>query len=99
MAKSGRTQEQLNNLAHRQYVAWALGDGVKTEFPLPKRILRLDDLIVSVSGSIQQPATPSVPNAYAVRGLTAGYAGDSNFVKFTAAPPVGAAIGFIINAD
>lgn len=97
--RSGRTQEQLNTLAHRQYQAWALGDGAKTEFSLPKNVLRLDDLIVHVSGAIQQPASNGTAHAYAVRGLTPGYAGDANYVKFTAAPPLNAVIGFILNAD
>lgn len=97
--RSGRTQEQLNALAHRRYVAWATGDGVKTEFPLPKSVLRLDELLVCVGGALKRPADAGVAHDYAVRGLTAGYAGDKNFVKFAAAPAAAADIAFILNAN
>jgi hypothetical protein len=97
--RSGRTQEQLNNLAHRRYVAWATGDGVKLEFALPKNVKRLDDLLVFVGGVLKRPDEPGTVHHYAVRGLTPGYAGDANMVKLAAAPAVAVDLAFIVNAE
>lgn len=97
--RSGRPQDELNNMAHRRYVAWATGDAVKTEFPLPKVVARLDDLVVTVAGLVKRPDLNGAVFDYKVRGLTPGYAGDRNFVKFAAAPAAAAAIGFFVNAD
>lgn len=99
MPKSGRTQEQLNNIVHRQYTIWATGDGAKVEFPIDKNVTRLDDLIVKVAGLTLRPADKGTAFDYAVRGVTPGYAGDNNTVKFAAAPALNANICFIVNAD
>lgn len=96
--RSGVPQEQLNNRVSRQYTFYATGDGVKTEFPLGKNIIRLDDLTVTVSGLDMRVSDKGIANDYKVRGLTPGYAGDANFVKFTAAPAGAAKIRFVINA-
>lgn len=96
--RSGRTQEQLNSLAHRAYVTWATGDGVTTEFALPKIVARLDDLMVTVAGLVKRPDLNGAAFDYKVRGLTPGYTGDRNFVKFAVAPVAAANIGFFINA-
>jgi hypothetical protein len=99
MPKSGRTQDQLNDLIHRQFTIWAAGDGATTEFPIGKNVTRLDDLIVKVAGLTLRPADKGTAFDYAVRGVTPGYLGDNNTVKFTAAPVNLANICFIVNAD
>lgn len=97
--RSGRTEEQLASLAHQQYVAWAVGDGAKTEFPLPRDVTRLDDLLVFVAGLLKRPDEPGTAHDYAVRGLTPSYSGDKNYVKFAVAPAALAAVSFILNAE
>lgn len=99
MSRSGRSQALTNNMVHRQYVTAAAGDGVKTEFALPKNVLRLDDLLVFVAGLVKRSADAGAARDYKVRGLSGGYSGEANFVKFTAAPANGADILFIQNAD
>lgn len=99
MPKSGRTQEQLNALAHRRYTIWTAGDGVKTEFAIGKSVTRLDDLVVVVAKQVLRPSDRGTPFDYSLRGVTSGYPGDTNTVKFTAAPALGADIGFLVNAD
>jgi hypothetical protein len=96
---SGRTQEQLNKVIRQQYQGWATGDGVTTEFPLPKKVGRLDDLCVIVAGLDKRPSDKGTAYDFKVRGITAGYDGDTNMVKFTAAPAAGADIKFIVNAS
>jgi hypothetical protein len=97
--RSGRTQEQINNLAHRHYVAWATGDGAKTEFFLPKSVERIDDLTVTIGGAVKRPSVAGVVYDYDVRGITPGYAGESNVVRFAAAPAAAVNIGFFLNAN
>lgn len=99
--RSGRTQENLNNIAHQQFTFWATGDGVKVEFPIGKNVTRLDDLIVKVGGLTLRPFDKGTAFDYKVRGLSdpVGYPGDNNTVKFTAAPAGAANICFIVNAD
>lgn len=99
MPKSGRTQEQINDRAHQQYQAWAVGDGATVEFALPKNVTRLDDLIVAVAGANKRPSDKGTAYDYKVRGITPGYDGDKNMVKFTVAPIAASSIHFIVNAD
>lgn len=101
MPKSGRTQEQLNNLAHRQYTIWATGDGATTDFAIGKRVARLDDLVVKVAGLLLRPYDKGTAYDYKVRGLSdpIGYPGDQNTVRITVAPALNVNICFIVNAD
>lgn len=92
----GRSPIELNGMAHRHYQAWAVGDGTTTEFALPVTVLREQDVMVFVGGALMRPASRGTAYDYAVRGLTAGYAGDTNRVKFTAAPGNGVAIAFAL---
>lgn len=70
----------------RQYRTWATGNGATTEFALGKTVKRVEDLLVFVDGKLQRPAENGTAHQYSVRGLTPGYDGDKNMVKFTAAP-------------
>lgn len=97
--KTEQTQERINSAAHRHYVAWALGNGVKKEFPLPKNVTRLEQLMVVSEGKVLRPQDGAVLYDYAVRGITPGYAGDTNFVKIHTAPPLNANVGFFLNTD
>lgn len=99
MPRSGRTQEQLNALVHRHYVSWYTGDGVKTEFALPKRVARLDDLAVTIGGAIKRPSVAGTVYDYDVRGITPGYAGEPTTIRFAAAPALGTNIGLFLNAN
>ena len=96
--RSGLTQEQLNDRITQQYQAWAIGDGATKEFKLPKNVQRLDDLSVIVDGLTLRPANRGTPFDYALRGVTAGYAGDTNMVKFVVAPANTKNINFIVQA-
>lgn len=94
----GRPQEQVNALAHRQYVTWHTGDGATTEFALGKDCQAIEDLLVFVARLLQRPSDRGTAHDYQVRGLTPGYAGDPTMVQFTVAPANGAAIAFLQNA-
>lgn len=91
-----RPESVRSAMAHRHYASpLQLGDGVTTEFALPITVLRSGDLQVYVNGLLQHEAEPGAANEYALRGITAGYAGDSNRIKFTAAPAGGAKVKLI----
>lgn len=90
----GRSPENLNTMAHRHHSSTMLANGLTREFPLPVTVLRLEDVAVSVGGVLVLVANRNAPNDYAVRGLTAGYSGDSNRVRFTVIPPNGARVTF-----
>jgi hypothetical protein len=97
--RSARPQEQTNARVARKYSSWATGDAVKTEFALPKNIVRLEDLMVTAQGLVLRPADSAGVHDYEVRGIRPSYAGDKNMVRFAAAPAAGVNIGFHINAD
>ena len=90
----GRSPEQLLGMAHKHYLQWATGDGVEDEFALDVTVLRLDNVRVFVGGVLMRPNDRGTAYDYAVRGLTPGYEGDSNRVRFTAVPANGADIAF-----
>lgn len=94
MSGKDRPRGQLDGMIHKHYQAWTTGNGVLTEYPLAKTVLRGDDLLVFVGGILKRPSESGVAFDYAIRGITAGYAGDSNRVKFTVAPGVGVTIAF-----
>lgn len=90
----GRSPEQLNGMAHKHYQAWSVGDGSTTEFPLPVTIGREQDVMVFVGGALMRPASRGTGYDYEVRGLTGGWAGDTNRVRFVNAPALNADITF-----
>ena len=90
----GRSAEHLFGMAHRHHSQTLSGDGTATEFALAVTVLRTENLSVAVGGILRRIAQPGVPYDYAVRGLTAGYPGDSNRIRFTVAPPPGTIITF-----
>lgn len=94
--RRARARDSMDGMSHRHYRPFATGDGATVEFPLPVSIKRLDDLVVHVAGVIKRPADKATAHDYKVRGLSLGYAGDSNMVKFAAAPGAGANVGFDI---
>lgn len=96
MGAKSRSAITLTAMAHRHYQTPAVGDGATVEFALSHSLLRGDDLNVYVAGLLMHPAVPGAANDYAIRGLTPGYVGDSNRVKFTAAPALAAKIMFIV---
>lgn len=85
MSGKDRPIGMLNSMAHRHYQVWVTGTAA-TEYDLTKTVLRPDDLLVFVSGALKRPAAHGTTNDYAIRGLTPGYPGDSNRVKFAVAP-------------
>lgn len=94
LGPKGRPMETLAGMAHRHYQAWAVGDGTTTEFALPVTLQREQDLMVFVGGVLLRPASRGTGFDYRVRGLTAGYAGDANRVRFVSAPALNADITF-----
>ena len=96
MSGKDRPRNVLDAMAHRHYAVWLTGTAA-TEYDLGKTVLRLDDVIVFVSGALKRPADRGTANDYAIRGITPGYPGDSNRVKFVAAPN-GLAVCFYVAA-
>ena len=90
----GRSPQQLLGMAHKHYLQWATGDGVTTDFALTVTILRLENVRVYVGGVLMRPTDRGTAYDYAVRGLTPGYDGDSNRVRFTVAPALNADVAF-----
>lgn len=90
----GRSWEQLLGMGHKHHADTTTADGVKQEFPLPVTVRRLEDLVVTIGGLRLVASERGTPNDYAVRGLTAGYVGDQNRVRFTVVPVPGAVITF-----
>jgi hypothetical protein len=85
----GRSPESLLGLSHRHYTAAFTADGGTDEFALPVTVLRLENVAVYVNGSRKRVAERGTAYDYQVRGLTAGYEGDSNRVRLTAMPGAG----------
>lgn len=77
---------------HRHYGQWFTGDGAATEFRLDKTIGKDADVLVFVAGALKRPDENGTAHDYRIRGVTGGYAGDRNTIKFAAAPAAGAAI-------
>lgn len=98
MSGKDRPESVLRGMAHRHYQDRAEGDGGTTEFALTRTILRGDDLLVFVSGLLKLPDLNGTAYDYAIRGITPGYDGDSNRVKFNVAPAPGATIIFFTAA-
>ena len=96
MGAKSRSATTITAMAHRHYQVPFVGDGVTVEFPLTHSLQRADDLNVYLAGLLLHPATPGSANDYAIRGLTPGYIGDMNRVKFTVAPGMGIAGMFIV---
>lgn len=96
---SERSQDQTNARVSRRYSQWYTGDGAKTEFALPKDLVRPENLYVTVQGQTQRPKDATGAFDYDVRGFTPAYAGEKNMVKFTVAPAAGVNIGLHIHAD
>lgn len=94
MSRQGKTPEQLNGMAHRHYQEWHVGNAVQTEFFLQHTVLRHDDIAVTINGVRQRPSDKGTANDYSIRGVTPGYNGDSNAVRFAAAPTLNADIVF-----
>lgn len=96
MGAKDRPRNVLDSMAHFHHAAPVVtGDGATVEFALPVTVLRGSDVMVFKNGVLMHEAEPGIANDYAVRGITAGYRGDTNRIKFTAAPGVGAKIKLI----
>lgn len=99
MAKTDATVDRTNNRLSQKYQFWFTGDGATVEFRLPKTIGRLDDLSVTVDGSLKRPDLNLVTTFdYAVRGITVNYTGDKNAIKFHSAPANGKSICVTLHA-
>ena len=74
---------------HTHYDFWFTGNGVKTEYQFSKTFERVEDVQAFVDGLCMRPADRATAYDYQLRGLTAGYVGDRNTIRFTVAPPNG----------
>lgn len=99
MARSVREQRDTNNRVTRPFQGWYVGDGIKTEFTLPRDVRRMNDLVVHVQGLLQRPDDPTGVFDYSVRGVTPGYNGSPNTVRFVVPPPIAANIHLFIHSD
>lgn len=85
MSGKDRPRNVLDAMAHRHYQQWLTGTAA-TEYQLAVTVLRIEDLWVFVNGLLKRPSASGTAFDYQVRGLTPGYPGDSNRVKFSVAP-------------
>lgn len=92
--KTDATQDRQNNRMHQHYSDFQDGDGATTEFFLSRTVSSLDELHVYIDGQLKRPDNSGTAHDYKVRGLTPGYDGDKNAVKFASAPAAGHAVGF-----
>ena len=81
------TSDRTGQRLHQHYDYWFVGDGAKTQFLLTRAFTRADDVLVFVDGAVKRPDLAGTAYDYALRGVTAGYNGDKNAVKFAVAPP------------
>lgn len=95
MSAQGKTPEQLNGMIHKHYRQLLTGDGATVEFDIGGTVRRVEDLMVFVAGLLQRAQDGATAYDYAVRGLSAGYNGDSNRIKFAAAPAGAARIDIL----
>ncbi len=87
MGAKSRSATSFTALAHNHYQTMYIGDGATVEFALPTAVQRASDVTgVYVDGARKTLATPGVAHDYAIRGITSGYVGDKNRIKFAAAP-------------
>lgn len=93
--RQGKTAEQLNGMAHKHYRQLHSGDGATTEFDIGGTVGRVEDIMVFVAGALQRAKDGATAYDYSVRGLSAGYDGDTNRIKFAAAPGVGARVDIL----
>lgn len=84
--KRDGTPDRLNEASHRHYTEWFIADGVKTEFFLSHRVVRLEDIAVYVNGNRYKPDINGTAHDFKIRGITPGYPGDQNAIKFASAP-------------
>lgn len=84
--KSDPTKDRDRAKTHQHYVEWFRGDGAKTEFRLQHHYTRFDDVEVFLNGFLFKPDVSGATEDYKLRGLTPGYAGEKNAVKFASAP-------------
>ena len=92
MGRTEATPQQVSSRLHQHYELSFKGTGAQTEFFLTKTIGRLQDITVQVAGVRQRVADRGTANDYSVRGLTPGYNGSANAIKFVVAPPLAADI-------
>ncbi len=93
--KSSKTPGQLNGMAHKHYRQYHTGDGATTEFDIGGTVGRVEDLMVFVAGLLQRGNDGATAYDFSVRGLSAGYDGDSNRIRFAAAPAGAARIDIL----
>lgn len=86
MGAKDRSHQTIGAMAHRHYRQLLLGDGVTVEFDIGGTVDRVEDLMVFVAGLLQRAQDGPTAYDYAVRGLSDGYNGDKNRIKFGAAP-------------
>lgn len=84
--KSDQTQDRVDNRGHQHYTETFTGDGATTTFFLAHNYGTTHDVQVHVSGSRKRAAEPGAAHDYSLRGVTSGFDGDKNAIKFAAAP-------------
>lgn len=102
MSRYGRSQEQVNAIAHQHKPDWQTATAGQTEFFLKRTVLNSDNLLVYVEGLLKRPADSSSARDYRIRGIhkdtpasATAYPGDSNAVLFTSGLSNGDAVCFL----
>lgn len=95
MSATGKTPEQLRGMIHKHYRQFHSGDGATVEFDIGGTVMRVEDLMVFVAGLLQRAKDGATAYDYSVRGLSSGYDGDTNRIRFSAPPAGGARIDIL----
>lgn len=92
MSRIEGSESQVATRLHQHYTFAFVGNGATVEYFLTKTISRLENVTVKVAGAQKKVSDRGTANDYSVRGLTPGYLGDRNAIKFAVAPAGGADI-------
>lgn len=95
MGAKDRSPITISAMAHKHYRKLHSGDGVTVEFEIGGTVDRVEDIMVFVAGLLQRAQDGPTAYDYAVRGLSSGYDGDKNMIKFAAAPAGAARIDIL----
>jgi len=84
--KGEGTPDRVDNRLHQHFSEIFVGTGAQTEFFLSRRIESEDFVHVYVGGSRYRPDSRGTAYDFKIRGVTSGYAGEKNAIKFAIAP-------------
>jgi hypothetical protein len=84
--KTWPSKASVGNRLHQRYQEHFVGTGARVEFFLKRSVVRPENLAVYVDGVRQRVSERGAAHDYSIRGITAGYSGDRNAIRFVVAP-------------